>query len=323
MEKEILENDEIQLEVMPSCGGKIYTLMSKLSGRQWLWHNPNLPLQIPRYGDSYITRLDSGGWDEIFPSVTPCRIGLSGGGELAVPDHGDIVALPAAVERPDGRTLVTVTKGRLADFEFARRIRLSGSMIELHYTVTNTGACPFPFLWSAHPLIRFEQGMTIDLEYSIPFTVESAFGASPFKAGDSFRWAGSNGPYKIPSPGHPAFEPFAMKIFSRADSIHALTVVAADRQESLRLEWDTPVIRHLGLWMNYGAWCGLGKTASFSLGIEPTTSPFDDLAKAVEQNRAIQLQPGQSRQWSMELSVHQYRTAGSRRFSRQPQRVLK
>lgn len=323
MEKIILENDDISITVIPSCGGKIDTLMSKVSGRQWLWHNPNLPLRRPQYGESYITGLDSGGWDEIFPSVTPCRILLSGERELIVPDHGDVVALPVFVYRPDSRTLVTVTKGRSSDFEFIRRIRLCGNVMELSYKVINTGSCMLPFLWSAHPLIRFEQGMKIDLECSIPFTVESAFGAAPFQAGDSFRSAGSNGPQKIPCPSDRDFEPFAMKIFSEADSVQAVTVLSADGQEGLKFAWDTPFIRHLGIWMNFGGWCGLGKAGSCSLGIEPTTCAFDDLGKAIAETRAILLDPGECREWSMEIAVHQYQKAGDRHSERRREQLLK
>ena len=219
MEKVVLENDDISIEILPSCGGKIRSLTSRASGRQWLWHNPFLGLRRPRYGDSYVATLDNGGWDEIFPSVAPCRVRLSEGSEWIVPDHGDIVALPAMIRRPDPQSLITTTRGRCADFEFEREIRLDGNRVELNYSATNTGSDPFPFLWCAHPLFRFEAGMEIDLEGTVPFRVESAFGRIPFRAGDSFWWSGFKGSDTIPNPADRDFAPFAMKFFSVADYV--------------------------------------------------------------------------------------------------------
>ena len=86
-----LFNEALSLEILPVVGGKIASLFDKANGQEWLWTNPWLSLRDPAYGESYVGELDFGGWDEIFPSVDPCRISTPNG-EALVPDHGDAFA---------------------------------------------------------------------------------------------------------------------------------------------------------------------------------------------------------------------------------------
>ena len=83
MEPIRLVNESLSLEILPSVGGKISSIFDKSSGQEWLWTNPWLPLRQPVYGESYVGSLDFGGWDEIFPSVDPCRIPTPGGEAMA------------------------------------------------------------------------------------------------------------------------------------------------------------------------------------------------------------------------------------------------
>jgi hypothetical protein len=85
-----LENEHLSLEILPDCGGKIRSIVNRRTGRDWLWHNPHIAQVVPEYGQPYVMDLDTGGWDELFPSVLP---GAFADG-TSVPDHGDLVGLP-------------------------------------------------------------------------------------------------------------------------------------------------------------------------------------------------------------------------------------
>ena len=322
MIKLVIENQELLLEFIPECGGKIYNLISKKTGRQWLWHNPNIKLAKPEYGDSFTSLLDSGGWDEIFPSVLPCHIVQNDGLELIVPDHGDIVSLPVFIRQPDAQTLVLVTKGKCADFEFRRRISLSDNVIEFNFSVNNAGNKPFPFLWSSHPLFRYDKNMEIDFDCSVPFTVESVFGAAPFQPGDSFRWPGTNGLNNFLDHSKTDLEPFAMKFFSDVDSVSSLSLTSTDSQERLIFSWDNRFARHLGIWMNCGGWSGVGIPGDYSLGIEPTTAPTDDLAKAVDSKQAYCLKPGEQKSWAIHVALEQLSIEKTKQVSKRAKRLL-
>ncbi|MEI6915857.1 MAG: DUF5107 domain-containing protein, partial [Armatimonadota bacterium] len=40
-----LENDHLIVDVAPSIGGRITSLVDKRTGEEWLWRNPTLPLR--------------------------------------------------------------------------------------------------------------------------------------------------------------------------------------------------------------------------------------------------------------------------------------
>jgi len=58
--------------LVPALGGKVREMM--LGGRQWLWHNPDVPFALPREGARYAESEAAGGFDECFPTVGSCRL---------------------------------------------------------------------------------------------------------------------------------------------------------------------------------------------------------------------------------------------------------
>src|SRR3990172_5485823 len=73
--------------LIPALGGKIRDVT--LAGRQWFWHNADIPVARPARGDSYALAGDSGGLDECFPTIAACRVPawVRGAGDLELPDH--------------------------------------------------------------------------------------------------------------------------------------------------------------------------------------------------------------------------------------------
>ncbi len=66
-----LENDWLRLSILPEVGAKIYDLVWKPTGRNFLWHNPRIaprPYPIEANFDNYWC----GGWDEGFPTCDEC-----------------------------------------------------------------------------------------------------------------------------------------------------------------------------------------------------------------------------------------------------------
>jgi hypothetical protein len=67
-----LENDWLQITILPDVGAKIYDLVWKPDGRNLLWHNPRVaPQMYPIEGvfDNYWC----GGWDDCFPTCDACE----------------------------------------------------------------------------------------------------------------------------------------------------------------------------------------------------------------------------------------------------------
>lgn len=265
-----LQSPSFALSVIPEFGGKIASLRDRGSGREWLWCNPVLPPREPVYGENYIEGLDSGGWDEIFPTVGPCEV--RGLGKL--PDHGELVGLPWTLEQHSKDELRLSVTGRCAPYRFTRTIRSTAEGFIFDYELVHLGSTPFPWLWCAHPLIAIEAGMRI-------------------RYGDS-EW-------HIPDPESEAFTPSAKKFFTSRGEVSSVSVQAVEGS-SLTIHFDPDELPYLGFWRNLRGWAGVGATPYFNLGVEPTTSPADLLSDAVAHNLHRVLAGGETARWSLRLT---------------------
>lgn len=274
----ILESAELKLVFEPEQGGKWRSLRDRRSGREWLWRNPHLEVSPIRYGDSFIEQHDTGGWDEIFPSVAPFG---------SIPDHGDLVQLPWQVDEQSDTRLTMSLQGRCFPFRFERTVRLDGASIRCDYGLKNTGDESFDWLWCTHPLLPFSSDLRLEAAGS--FQVAAAMGAAAALAGQRIRLN--------QLPGDAA--PWAVKLFSERTVVDEITVRHADGS-ALRFLWDARQIPYLGLWINRGAWSGCGSAPYFNLGIEPAMLPVDDLSEAPQ---PPVLAPGDVVEWSLEVDV--------------------
>jgi galactose mutarotase-like enzyme len=287
MEPIRLVNESLSLEILPSVGGKISSLVDKSSGQEWLWTNPWLSTRHPVYGESYVGSLDFGGWDEIFPSVDPCRIPTPGG-EAMVPDHGDLVQMPWRIVSSGAGHVEMEVEGRSLPFLFRRRLELDGARIRLHYTLENLADFAFPWLWCAHPLLPLDADLS--LEAGAPFQVLYASGAATGLQGRKVTWN------KLPARS----ERWAAKLFSEKGAVSRVRV-SKGNGASLALEWNSSDIPYLGLWVNNGGWSGCGSEPYFNLGIEPATLPIDNLAAA---ETPPLLQPLETRHWNLNVLLN-------------------
>lgn len=292
----VLESPAIRLAVRPDLGGKIASLLGKSSGTEWLWANPHLPARPAQYGESYVKGLDAGGWDEIFPSVLPCM--LEDG--TRIPDHGDVVALPATVCASGPGRLVLETRLRSLPMTFTRTMTLEENHLRLDYVIESHATIPLPFLWASHPLFQLEAGMELTGLDDVPFRVAAWLGA------EAATKKGTTCPgrdiARIPDVDAPGFRPMACKLFSPAGVVDR---VGLQRPNGSRvtLAWDARENPHLGIWLNLGAWSGCGSAPYFNLGLEPTTCACDSLRLAVNQHAAPLLPPHAKRSWSVTLTL--------------------
>ncbi len=287
----ILESSCIRLALRPELGGRISSLVDLRSGREWLWRNPYLAARPALGVESYTEHLDGGGWDEILPSVSPCR--LADG--RSIPDHGDAVRLPAKVVSASGDRCVLTADLRSLPLRFTRELRVEEARLTIHYALESLAVHDVPWLWAAHPLFALEPGMEISRIHGVAFDTAASMGNA----------AGFDG--IIPDFHAADFVQFACKLFSGAGALAGVGLRHPDGS-GIELDWDAAEIPHLGLWLNLGAWSGCGSPPYFNLGIEPTTSPHDSLADAVRAGEAMILPAGETRTWSMRIEVHEHHT---------------
>ena len=176
---------------MPALGGKVRDVI--LGGRQWLWHNPEVPFALSETGECYDATA-AGGFDECFPTVGSCRLPswVKGADRAKLPDHGELWAQPPAVEivtDSDGHSATCTWNGSALPYRFTRRMTLHPEgWLAFAYAATNTGTHRIPFLWSSHPVFPLTPRTRIVLPDGAVVRMWSQRNAQFGKPGSQHRW---------------------------------------------------------------------------------------------------------------------------------------
>lgn len=300
-----LANQAMRLTVIPELGGKILTLDDACSGRSWLWRNPYLPLRTPEAGGVYIESFDSGGWDEVFPSVDPCAAGSVGGawGDHAITDHGELWCRPWSVQACDGALKMFVDDPALP-FRFERTLRLAPDEgpLTFDYTLVNQTEKPLPYIWATHPLIAIEPGMRIDVPPGVKATCTGGDGEGLPPLNQPFDWPhnGSHDLSRVPQRGQAGY---AVKLFTEPMDQASVTLTPPDGSAALKLTMAAGASHRVGMWLNYDGWSGAKTTHYFNAGIEPTTTPADRLDLSAADGAAAVLGPRGTVQWALRVEL--------------------
>jgi galactose mutarotase-like enzyme len=290
-----VSNPHLSLSMLPEIGGKIISL--RRNNRNWLHLNPNFRLSRPIYGSSFVKDWDSGGWDECLPSIAGEIEGISG---EEIPDHGEVWGLPwsCEVERSEeGITLQTAVISEKFGFELRRSIIVPTDKAEIRmvYALINRKERPFPYLWSAHPILNIEEGMRISLPADSPVRINSPdntpTGLWPFLA--------PNTPIdQIPS----RTAAIARKLFV-GPLTEGWVSVSTLAGETLRFSFDVRELPYVGLWQNYGGWSGNESFSPYyNLGVEPCSGMPDSLSTAQAWGTCPALPPRHTSTWTITLS---------------------
>lgn len=302
-----LRTDELEAIVVPATGMKI-TNLRRPRGREWLWRNDQIPITIPGEDGSFVETGDSGGWDECFPTVAPSPIPGAPAGTPQLPDHGELWSAhwtSAAFELAGNVTLTSSASGRLLPYTFDRELSLDAHepVMRLRYRLANTGDSPWPWIWSAHPLLNVQPGTTLELPTMRQVRVDSAVGVAALSPGEIVSWpeafGGVGGIFTFSEGGGSA-----VKVFGDVGSSGRMTVTDPRRGERLEMVVRQEQVPQVGLWINQRGWSPPGKTPYYNLGLEPAIGAPDSLELAVRDwDMAQTLSPGEERRWSVEVRV--------------------
>jgi galactose mutarotase-like enzyme len=178
--------------LVPALGGKVRDM--HLGGRQWLWHNPDVPFAMPREGARYEELEASGGFDECFPTVGSCRLPrwVEGARWLKLPDRGELWAQPpqiAIMTDQEGHSATCTWTGAALPYRFTRRITVHPEgWVAFAYSATNTGKHRIPFLWSSHPIFPLTPRTKIVIPDGARVRLCSQSGVDFGKPGAEHQW---------------------------------------------------------------------------------------------------------------------------------------
>jgi galactose mutarotase-like enzyme len=291
-----LVNDRVTLQIFPELGGRVTSLFDRRSNREWLWAPPTgQQLFRNRTGDSFASGTHVG-LDECIPTVAPC---CWKGREL--PDHGEIWALPWAVDVAalvDGVLSMTVDLP-ITPLRFARSIRLEGNCVRFDYRLQNLGAQPEDYLWAMHPLFTIQAGDALELPSDVTsLKLECATGVTTDGCGAKWSWPEPFAGVRLDRLELPDNSEGYLKAFAMPQ-VGEVRLRTANTGCDLSIRWDVATTPCLGLWLTRGGYRGW-----HHLAVEPSNGAPDSLETAVNDwRRSGKLNPGEERTWWVEWSL--------------------
>jgi hypothetical protein len=300
-----IENEALRMEVWPSFGGKMSSLVDKADEFELLFNYPvDFPTN-PQYDTSYAKGWYAG-WDECFPGISPGPYAGHPYDGIPVPDHGELWGLPTTAV-PSKAGITTVWHGLRFGYRLTRKLWLDGPSVRADYTLINLAPFDFRFVWAPNALLAMEQAASdVEITLNGPTGFRCSHDAESADIQQPFDWpvvslsavpdapvsADLSRPASLP-PRH------AWKAFSvESISLPAL-VNYPSRGRSLKLSYESSeVTAYWGVWINTGGWAG---HKHFSL--QPTTGRFDQLDRSTRDGSAGMVGPSARCDWSFQMTV--------------------
>jgi galactose mutarotase-like enzyme len=307
-----LENETARVAFLPELGGKMIEMTELATGAQYLLEpqSEDGEYRRARVGDPF-DQFDVSGFDECFPTIADCRLKLNGE-EIDAPDHGEVWSRPWEAKAENDALLLAID-GLMWNYRLEKRVRLVGARVEFDYRLTNGGGERFPFLWSAHPLLKIEEGAEIRLPSEADRVfVNWASDAKLGTFGETRDWPrlatnGSAADYSI-APDEKAG--VAAKVFTERLTKGAAEYYLPSLNRVLRVEFDVEASPYVGVWLCYGGWPPEeDRVKHRTAAIEPANGRPDSLAEAIKSDECGWIEPGETKTWRMAFSIHEGKTA--------------
>jgi hypothetical protein len=296
-----LQNDLLQVRILPAFGGKITSLRSTLTGEEFLL--PPLQSYHRVSSTANFDESDGGGFDECLPSVASCE---SIAGEAPVPDHGDLWRINWNVDSHD-EGIVLRADATSRPLSLTRRATLQESSLVLEYDLFNPSDSPTTWLWSAHPLLLVDAGDRIVLPSQIEeVKVEYSAVDLVLRNNNSVAWPqaqSSLGDAVDLSRVGEKDGKTAYKLFARMGKAGWGALYREKVGQGLVVRFDPNTLPFLGMWICAGAWPTTGVEKQYTVALEPATSNVDSLASAVRNGTARSLGARERCRWKLEIQL--------------------
>lgn len=285
----ILQNDILQITVLPELGGKIADLLWKPAGFQ-LAAQPRKNYQLPDFGSDF-SRFDASGLDDGFPCLHARADPVSG---YDYPDHGEIWS--AGFERTyEENVLRLCYESPHFPYRYEKRISLAENRVTLMYHIENTGNTPFPCIWAFHGLMRYEENIKIRYpknSRTVLNTLESPLLGAP---GQQHHWDDAYDFSTVPAKTPPSMVKY-----------YFTSPVAEGRcgfwypapGVGCLLRYDPATLPYLGVWITAGGFRG-----DYNCALEPSNGFYDDVGTARQNGALYRLLPGCALEFTLELEI--------------------
>ncbi|MDR6553199.1 DUF5107 domain-containing protein [Paenibacillus qinlingensis] len=303
MEQIRLENEHLQIDILPALGTKICSLINKKTGKQWMDRPEGRgEFREPCYGSLW-EEWDRCGWDELFPSIDSCSFPVAPWQHVQIPDHGEVWALPWVCNKVSDLEMHAVVQGRSLPYRLEKKMVLKGSQVLFSYRLTNLSEHDMPYLWAPHPIIAATESMRICLPTSISqiittVSLDQRLGQwGTVKAWPAF--IGEDGA-KVDIDKMPARHSGVADKFYVMSPLQEgwCSVVEEATGERFTLIFDVKTVPYLAFWVNGGGW-----DDHYHLALEPATGYLDNVSIAHGLNSCSVVPGGGVNEWALTLEI--------------------
>jgi hypothetical protein len=274
-----LESDCLRVDVAPGVGGRIISLIDKVSGHEFLWRNRALALQLQSPGSEYDPNF-FGGIDELLPNDMPEVID-----DVTCPDHGELWTTALAFKMEGNQLALSGTLARFG-LHYERRMTLGGDTpcIDFDYRITNIVRQPRHFLWKLHAALNVAPGDLVECPARKGQVVDLAW--SRYHSLTPFDWPHIEGQdaHRIPSAdGTVDF----FYLFDLAEG----RIGWSRPSDNLKFtyEFDRKVFPYAWLFASYGGFDG-----HYTVILEPCTTMPLSVNEAKARGQCSMIEPGQT-----------------------------
>ncbi|OGU39968.1 MAG: hypothetical protein A2315_00015 [Ignavibacteria bacterium RIFOXYB2_FULL_35_12] len=304
----VIENEKIRAVFLPEIGGKMKELINLKTGTQFLQENQREDKVYSRalYGSDFL-KYDVSGFDECFPTVSACEKNLKEDKKHCFPDHGELWS--RAWEFSQVADFITLSiEGMKSRYLFKKKIGLIEDTIEITYTVRNLSSRTFPYIWSAHPLLKISEGDKLLLPENTE-AVALYWASDPVigKQGDLLNLS-----YITRDQNELDFSVvpnkstnIAMKCFTGKLTKGYAGLYKKQKDETILFTFDADEIPYLGIWLCYGGWPIGWQKKHYTIGLEPTNGNSDSLAEAVKKDNYSELGSFGEHNWTLKITLVQ------------------
>ena len=313
-----LSSDDLEVTLLPQQGCDVHALVDRRTGVDVLWKTP---WAMPPYGSGRWNAEDEAEWLERY----------CGGWQLLCPNGGDASEAPGGLTWgwhgeasripwqlldsgvDDAGSTYAVLRTRLtrAPLQIERRVAVSGPVLSIEETVTNTSPDPIEIMWSHHPAF----GAPLIGPSTRIYTSATTITADASDAGADLQpSARGDWPHPVPPAGREPADFSRIPTAPRATLAYLgdfagagwYAMVNPEIELGVGLRWDAELFPHAWYWQELRAsggapWWG----EVYGTAIEPaSTIPGHGIAhaKSVGAN-LVQLAGGEARSTRVEATT--------------------
>lgn len=301
--------------LLPALGGRVRDV--SLGGRQWLWHNPDRAFSVADEDASLGEAVGSGGFDECFPTIAPCRLPswIEGAAGARIAERGALwrQRCDTAIGTGEfGNSASCTWTTEPLTFSFTRRITVRpDGMVDFAYAATNTGTQRMPFLWAAHPVFPLTDSTRLLLPTAAKTRVWMADGVELAGGETLHAWPRVRAGGHLVDVSRPAAlgARFACTLFVELPRTET-AIVLREGELQLELRVHGRELSHAGIWINRGVLAPterkrpivrLRRPRTYStVTIGPCLGAPESLADALGAwETARWIEPGATARWAM------------------------